>query len=236
MKKLFYSVSFFFLATVAVIAQPTFGIKAGFNFAIWSQNFQVAADEMPVNSRLAPNLGLVVDYPISEGLSLRSGIQYSSKGTAVDLKELLADLPDLKIKGYDRFIVNYLEIPVKGVFAAGPVKVSAGPYFAFGLNGINKWDYEVTYNGGSFTDNGSEKAEFSNERISGNNKWEIKGMDLGIDLGVEYPVGPVSLGLSYSKGFVNMTPSDPQDPSYDPSTEKMTNSVFSFTAIYMLSK
>lgn len=221
-------------------AQVKFGIQGGVNLSQLSQNFADPQDEFETKIRLGLNLGVVAAYPLSDQLSLRSGLIYTSKGTAVDLDEEIGGIQGVSVDGHLRYIVNYLEIPLNVSYNVGPVDLVGGFYFATGVSAKEDFDYTLTAvdgngNGITETDKGSQDIDFNTGEFDpNNNNDELNRFDLGFNLGVEYALSPVTLRLSYAKGFSNMTLNDPEDPDFDKADEKLKNSTLSFGVIYFL--
>ncbi|MGK7390700.1 MAG: porin family protein [Candidatus Cyclobacteriaceae bacterium M2_1C_046] len=211
------------LGVITTKAQIEIGVTAGANIANVSQDFADPQDEIPTDPRLGIKIGVVADYSINDNLSLRSGLVYSSKGFSIDMEELVGGA--VTIDGYNRFIINYLDIPITGVYKLSGFEIMAGPYLAFGLSG--EQDYDLTI--GNDREADSEEIEFTSEVDAGSHpdKIQIRGFDAGIRLGLGYEIGPGVVTLSYSKGFVNLTPDDATEPEFNPEDEKITNCVIS---------
>lgn len=128
MKKLVLTVLFGMIALV------------GFSQVRWDAQFGVNFSNMTKmdDSKALPgfNLGIGMDYSITDMWSFKSGVMFSSKGWKY------------KEDGYkDTYRPVYLEIPLMGAWKTNitdNVKfvVNAGPYLAIGLGGKNKehWD------------------------------------------------------------------------------------------------
>ena len=131
-------------------------------------------------------------------------------------------------------MLNYLSVPITvGYNISDNIDLSAGAYVAFGLSGEDKWDYEIN-DGGLETVQGSEDITFSRDEISGNNSEEVRGLDYGLRISAGYNLNPVQLTLFMENGFANLTPYDPQDPGYDPDTEKVSNFTLGLSIKYIL--
>jgi len=241
-----YLIKFFVITTLITFtlsaqAQVKFGIKAGVNLANISQNYEDSDDEINTKSRLALNLGVTVDYAISEKVSFQSGLSFSGKGFALNLKEPYDGYETEGVKGYSRLALNYLEIPVNVAYKIKDFQIYAGPYLAVGISGKSKYDYSITYDYGSesytFEDEGSydykpvfgevSAADFSDDSEP------FRALDYGLNLGVGYDVGPVVLSLGYSLGLGNITPKY-EGSTADPSDFKFSNRVLNVSVTYFL--
>jgi hypothetical protein len=98
-----------------------FGVKGGVNFS----NFRVDGIK-DNNIKAGLNLGLFLKLPIAEAVAIQPEILYSSKGSKLEYDNFAQG------EGEYRFNMNYLEMPVMGVFAIGDVfNVQVGPYIAY---------------------------------------------------------------------------------------------------------
>lgn len=221
------------------LAQIRYGVQGGLNFSSINQNFADSGDETESNLRIGHNLGLVVEYSLNDVLSIRSGLKLTSKGTAFDLEDGTPN--EINADGYNRIIVNYLELPMNVAYDLGPVRAVGGFYFAAGISAKNKYDYTMSgsFGGTTFseTEKGSDIIDFNTGEFDpDNDNDEINRYDFGVNIGVEYDLAPVTLSLSYAKGFSNLTLNDPEDPDFDKSDFKTTNSTLSIGVIYFLGK
>lgn len=127
MKKIKLSVV---LALMTILAVPVFsqdanvtrfGVKGGVNFS----NFRV--DDIEDNNvKAGLNLGLFLKLPISDAVAIQPELLYSSKGSKLRYNNILQG------EGEYRFNMNYLELPIMGVFHIGEIfNVQVGPYLAY---------------------------------------------------------------------------------------------------------
>lgn len=228
--------------TLSAQAQVKFGIKGGVNLANVSQNYEDSDDEINTKSRLALNLGVTVDYAISEEVSLQSGLLFSGKGFALNLKEPY-DGYEVEgiIKGYNRLALNYIEIPVNVAYKIKDFQIYAGPYLAVGISGENKYDYSLTNTDGVNTYTFSDRGDYTYKPIFGeanaadfsDDSEPFRALDYGLNLGVGYDVGPVVVSLGYSLGLGNITPKY-EGSTADPSDSKLSNRVLNVSVTYFL--
>lgn len=227
-----------FVSSVS-LAQIKFGFEGGLNFSTISQNFADSGDETNVKPRVGYRLGVLVDYSLNDALSFRSGLKLTSKGTATDIQDQAPN--GIDADGYNRIIINYLEMPLNVAYSLGPVRAVGGFYLAAGISAKNKYDFTFSGNFGgttfSETEKGSDIIDFNTGKFDpDNNNEEINRFDFGVNIGVEYDLAPVTLTLSYAKGFSNLTLNDPEDPDFDKADFKTTNSTLSLGVIYFLGK
>jgi len=126
MKKLFAVLVFGLgIATVPAFAQEQnvtrVGVKGGANFS----NFRVD-DVGDNNVKVGLNLGLFAKLPVSNAVAIQPELLYSSKGSKLTYDNFLQG------EGEYRFNLNYLELPVLGVFSLGDhFNIQVGPYVAY---------------------------------------------------------------------------------------------------------
>jgi hypothetical protein len=134
-RKAIWMLAFFLGTGIVVFAQdenPTrIGVKGGLNLS----NFRV--DEVADNNmKVGLNLGLFAKLPVSESFSIQPEILYSSKGSKLKYDNFIQG------EGEYRFNLNYIEVPVLGVFHIGEYfNIHAGPYVAY-LTSSNIKDME----------------------------------------------------------------------------------------------
>lgn len=115
-----------------------FGIKGGVNFS----NFRID-DVEDNNLKAGLNLGLFMKLPISDVVAIQPELLYSSKGSKLKYDNIIQG------KGEYRFNMNYLELPVMGVFHIGDVfNVQVGPYISYLTSAnIKNMDEDLTIQG-----------------------------------------------------------------------------------------
>ena len=131
MKKLTFIAALVFCCSFISYAQyyesytdePTLrlGVKGGLNLS--NLNVRDVASE---SAKLGYNLGLFAKLPVSNTIAIQPEILYSNKGAKLDYTNFAQG------RGEYRFNLNYLELPVLGIFTIGNTfSVHAGPYIAY---------------------------------------------------------------------------------------------------------
>ncbi len=212
-------------------AQMKFGIKAGLNINNISQNFKESDWKFDTKMRLAYTVGAIVDFGLSDALSLQSGLMLSSKGFSYSLEDAWGE----GYEGYDRAIFNYLEVPINFTYKKNDFQIYAGPYLGIGISGKNKWD--VTGDGESDADEYKIKPVFGEvgEGDIGEDEEAFNALDYGLNFGVGYQVGPILINAGYSLGLGNLTPAYEGDDG-DPKDYKISNRVITLSASYFFGK
>ena len=225
----------FIFASTQSFAQIKFGVKAGMNLNDVAFDLKDLDNEAFTKIRLGYVVGGIVDYKINDNISIQSGINYSSKGTSVDIDKAHEVTNS---KGYIRLHFNYLEIPIQANYKFDfGLEVFAGGYLSFGINGKDDFDFEYTYDDGTKIENkGVYKYRFFLGELSHEDYMEINTpplssmrvpynmLDYGLNLGVGYKVWHILFNAQYSFGLGNLQVSSMEIyDSYDPKNPKMSN-------------
>jgi len=208
-------------------SQVKFGLKAGPSITTIAQNYDDSDEEEETLPRILFTLGGVADIGFGDMISLQPGLMVSFKGYGVDVK----DESDGDAKGYDRYTIAFLDVPVNVAFKFGKFQVYAGPYIAFGVWGKNKWDVS----GDGWDESGDSDFKFVIGEVDPDDLDEdetpINMMDYGLGLGVGYKLGPVLLGVGGEIGLANLTPKV-TDWIDDPGDYRTSTRSVSFTATF----
>jgi hypothetical protein len=228
MKKKFLLLSLAALSiSFAAMSQARVGIKAGWNLS----NITTDNDGNTKDSRSLSgfNVGAIVDLPlVPKILSFQPGVFYSTKGTKVDLTTTATT--------NSKFTTNpsYIEIPLNFVakLPVGPnarLFAGAGPYFAFGVAGKNK--YENTIAG--VTTSSSSKIKWDDDTPFNNGDPnqgfdKFKRFDWGGNVQVGAEISNFLIAAQYGIGFAKVRSG--QDNSTD---DKSKNRVFNVSVGYL---
>ncbi len=180
------STSTSFFSTEKADQGVRFGIRAGLNFATMTGDFDESLD-----SRVGYHVGVIADIPLMQSLYVQTGLYFQSKGAKYEesyngesLKETLNPM--------------YLQIPVLASYRynfseATQLQVNFGPYFAFGVGG----EYKVEYDDGS-------SLEEADTDVFGDNGL-LKRFDCGLQVGAGITLGRhYYLGFNYEFGLTDM--------------------------------
>ena len=110
--KIIYILGFLLLAAIPSFSQEQNVTRVGFKGGLNFSNFRVDGIQ-DNNIKAGLNLGLFFKLPVSETVALQPELLYSSKGSKLEY-----DNP-IQGDGEYRFNMNYLELPVMGVFSLG---------------------------------------------------------------------------------------------------------------------
>lgn len=215
----------FLLAGSSVFAQVRVGVKAGFNLADMKYEPKDETNGTPdANSLPSFNAGFIVDVPLIQGLALQPGLMVSGKGSKVAYTTN-------NLGNYTTTINPiYLEVPVNILFKPqiGPgtrLYFGAGPYFAMGIAGKQKFTFEdAPIIGNGYT---SHHLKFGNGSDD-----DLKATDVGANVlaGFEFSNGLI-VGAQYGISFTNNAPDNSNNKS-----KILRNKVLSFSVGYLFGK
>jgi hypothetical protein len=192
-------IAFFSIVFMNVSGQNV-GIKFG---SVWSKanlKYDVAADEPDQQFLILPQLGVIFETPIYNGLFLQTGIMASVNGYRYDSKRMVEDESGnpVEVDSKERPILLYLSLPVDigykfmtgdklGIFGM------VGPVFRY-----------LAYSTHTFKVNGEWDNESTDVEIGGEKKSMFKSFDfaLNIEAGVQYDRWKFS--LYYNPSFSNI--------------------------------
>ncbi|MBO0938078.1 PorT family protein [Fibrella sp. HMF5335] len=227
MKRVYLSIIVCLLATAAQ-AQILFGVQSSFqssNVSISSGAIGGIDPSSFLTSSWGYRIGAMADIPVTDRLSVRPQLLYSTKGYKVDFSSLLGGFGGglggglLGEVAAIRLTTNYLELPVQAMYGfdagSGRVVVGAGPYVAYALSGS--------------VDGVSTPFEAGTPRLDAG---------AALSLGYETSAG-MSISAFYSHGFANTissnpntnAPADPNNPGFTP-TGTVMNRSFGLTLGY----
>ncbi|MBO0949973.1 porin family protein [Fibrella forsythiae] len=181
------TISVFTLLSSAVsFAQVSVGIKGSAQLA--NQKYSSSGISISGDDIVGFQAGLLVNAPLTDQLSLRPQLLYSTKGTKLS-GSLLGGA------GESKTAVNYLELPIQVAYSLeagnGNVVIGAGPYVAYALNGKSSGTF-----GGQTV---SESIDFSASDAP-------KRFDYGLYLSAGYELySGVGLSFYYAPGLANLT-------------------------------
>jgi len=169
----------FALVSIVSYSQISWNAKVGMNMS----NFTGDSD---TDMRVGFNVGVGMEYQFTDMWSIQPSLMISQKGGKSDLGE----------DGTVKYNPMYLEIPVLAAarFAIADnqnIVVKAGPYFAFGIAGKAKYEYEGE----------SEKLDFFGD---GDDQEGAKRFDLGLGVGVAYEIGKFFVSLDGEFGLTKV--------------------------------
>ena len=228
-----FAISALIISSLQVQGQVKFGAKAGLNINSVGYSSKDSDDEEEMrsilNSKAGYHFGAFIDYSFSDALSIRPELLFSSKGYSFDIEKIYGD-GGAEIEGYMRTTFNYLEIPINVAYKINDFQIFAGPYIAFGLGGRDK--SKIEFGGESVEDKTKMKPKFGkvNEDDYEEGVEYFKAFDFGLNLGVGYAFGPISVNAAYSLGLGNVIPK--YEGYEDTDKEKISNRVLSLSVAY----
>lgn len=160
------------------------GPRVGLNISTLSMkegNYSYSPD-----SKVGFNAGVAVEFPIVRSFYVNTGLFYTTKGCKIkdDGDEEKINLGYLSLPLYASYRLNFAE--------QSQLQVNFGPYFAYGVNGKDK-----------YTDSDGDKYE---QDAFGTKEGQagLKRFDCGLGFGLGYTFNRIYLGLEYQLGLTNI--------------------------------
>jgi Outer membrane protein beta-barrel domain len=175
-------------------AQVAFGVKAGLNLS----NMQLSGDDDDdAKAAVGFNAGLIIEAPISEKFTIRTGLEIQKKG----FKSNFSD-STFSLKASVSPI--YAQIPVVFAYTGSSFYVGAGPYLGVGVAGKSKVKSSGLGSGFDFDD--TEKIKFGGK---GDDTFSL--LDYGVRLEGGLKLNQIRLGLSLDVGLANAIAKDARE-------------------------
>lgn len=184
--KIIYILGFLLLAAIPSFSQEQNVTRVGFKGGVNFSNFRVDGIQ-DNNIKAGLNLGLFFKLPVSEAVAIQPELLYSSKGSKLEY-----DNP-IQGDGEYRFNMNYLELPIMGVFSLGDrFNIQAGPYVSYLTSAnIKNMDEDLSIQG-----------------VADLNEDSFKRFDYGLAAGIGYDFNGFIIGARYTYGLNEVGKSD----------------------------
>lgn len=200
------------------LAQTEIAVFAGSQFNRFQEDISDFPEE-DLTPQIRYHFGARVVHQLSENFHLRTSLAFIRKGTSYDYEGSEEVNGDWEfVDGYDRYYIDYLHLPVQLAYSTGNFSFYAGPYAGIALRARNKYDVDFRVSD-IFGDNriqnfsGDEKIKpifrkVKEEDYEDNEAGFIRGLDLGMDLGLSYRLGKFELSVFYIQGLRNIAPKE----------------------------
>ena len=184
MKKLFLTTFILSILAVSVNAQYL-GIKGGLNLS----NLHLDNVDSE-NMRVGYHFGAYFNLPISDAFAFQPEVLYSTKGSKAEYDYDFGIFGN--IKGNTQIKLDYIDIPLLGVFRVGDnFELHVGPYVGFLANSSYKFEGTV--------DSGGDKDLDSDS---------FKNLDYGLVGGFAINIQALQIGARYNYGLQKVQDSD----------------------------
>jgi len=218
--------------SLGAMSQVRVGVKGGLNLA----NISVDNDGSVDENRTLPayHIGVIADMPLIQNiLSFQPGVFYSSKGSKLESGD--KDNPSVT-NPYSKYTTKpqYIEIPLNfvGKLPVGTntrLFAGIGPYFAFGVAGKNKYEF----NNGLVNTSGDASIEWDDDTPFNNDDpnqgWnKYKRFDWGGNVMVGAEISHFLVSAQYGMGFNKIN-----SGADDSSSNKSKHRVFSVSAGFL---
>ncbi len=210
MKKLILSIALIAITTLGAIAQVSFGIQVGPNFAMgkYSADFSGYPVTLTNDPKVGVFGGFLAEIPFGEKIAFRPELNFIQKGSKSGFSLAGFGSPESKIT------LNYIEIPLNVVYklpaGSGNFFFGLGPSLAFGLSGKDK---RTDPNDPTDPDNnGTFDIKFDGKKSDditdpNDNNIHLKRFDVGANIiaGYKLPMG-VFFRVAYTHGLMDVDP------------------------------
>ena len=213
------------------------GGRLGLNMASIQHYISQFDDDKILNGQfISFHSGIVTNITIGNTFSIQPEFLFSKKGHDLSLAW---DTTDYSQDGYQRIVMNYLEVPVllKASFGPSEVRffVNTGPYWGLWMGGKNKYKLSVVESGKE-TSNVKENTSIDFEKDWEGSGFEANKQDFGWALGggFAYQTGPGALLIDfrYTLGFRDIQNWIAETPVPD-TYKEMRHRVFSISFAYI---
>lgn len=186
----------FALVSIVSFSQISWNAKVGMNMS----NLTDVDDS---SMKIGYNVGVGMEYQISDMWSIQPSLMLTTKGAKTDLS---VSESGYSVKTEETYNPMYLELPIMAAarFAVSDnmnIVVSAGPYLAYGIGGKYKNEVSASYQGE--TESVTEKSD-----IFGKDGLDAKRFDFGLGVGVALEINKFFVGLNGEFGLTKLTDGD----------------------------
>ena len=191
------------------------------------------------------HIGITMDIPFSEKLSLQPSVLYSTKGNKYNYSYSQNSLSFVSsFETSQEIKLSYLEIPIhlKLSFPVGKFKIfgAFGPYIAFGVAGSINFENSSNYNGNSYSYKNESDVNWGSPTSTNSNGFDItpnrdqtylKRLDYGMGYGLGFEVSSLQIMASYNEGLLNIYSIDDNLPN-----NSVKNNVIRISVAYFIGK
>jgi hypothetical protein len=197
------------MITFSASAQFSVGVKGGLNLAT------LGGDGESPDMRASFHVGGYLNFPLSDNLSIQPELLYNSVGAKNSESDSYEeDGFEITEKVDVVFKLNYVSIPLMMKYSFGAINLQAGPQLSILAKAKSKIEYEIVVDG-DLEESGSVEDDVD----------DIKGFDVGLNVGLGADVGKLNATVRYSLGLANIN---------DDSDFKTTNNVIQISVGYKI--
>ncbi|MCF8370587.1 MAG: PorT family protein [Bacteroidales bacterium] len=214
------------------------GPRTGFNMASlthFSEQDKYSENYIQNGQLLSYHAGVVTNVSITRQFSVQAEFLYSKKGHRLNYQE---DTIELNIDGYEKYILNYVEVPVLLKLSFGPDEVrgfvNAGPYWGKWLGGKTKTKIDYIIAGESSEVDETHEIDFDADYLDTDFQANQSDFGLIIGGGFMYEAGPGNLLIDFRYTMSLRDINDWKDSSLKPEGySELKNRVFSISFGYL---
>lgn len=219
------------LFSIPAYSQIEVGVKAGMNLNDIYKDYTKGKYFVPKKS-LGFHVGATFNYDFNKSLGIKSSLLYTSKGYGINLNKMKGE-ETKKIKGYNKVIFNYIEMPLNITYKLYNFRFYGGPFVALGVGGNHYYNYAHYTNDGKRTSFRGSK-ELTPVFKGTSSKNEFKAFDYGFNVNLGYRINRILFNAGYSFGLKNTTAKN--EIFSNPKNFIIKNRTFTFSVSYFLIK
>lgn len=187
-----------------------FGVKAGMNLS------NLSGDTENPQSKIGYQIGITLDYKLTDNFFLHSGVDYTNKGYKEKAETITEVEEGMEITVSNARLTidaNYLQLPIHIGYVAyrsnsTNIYFTTGPYIAFGVGGKTK----IT--GLASIPEYDLRNEFFSTKVNTFRKGMLKDLDLGFGAGIGVEYNKLDFKIGYDFGLINIySPLENEDQS-----------------------
>jgi len=188
--------------------KPTFGIKAGVNFASVSVTQQGSSANYGSGTLTSFSAGAFADLPIGTNFSIQPGLYYSGKGYNVKANFNLGE--DFNVSAEETVKLSYIQLPLPLLYnasnSAGKFFFGAGPYAAAAIKAKGKASGVIDIDLGEEQMSGSDEDE---QDLTIGKNGDVKRLDYGVTGLVGFRLNNgLLISANYDLGLANIYNTD----------------------------
>ena len=172
-------------------------------------------EEGDPKAKIGLTFGAAFNFEINDVFSLQPELTFIQKGfrTETSAREDLGNGDFFAESSKDKFIINYIEVPVLGKATFGSSTkfyFTFGPSLGLGIGGKYKYDYTGSYSYQGITDSESESGsidiKFGDEPENSEEIYIEKRVDIGLQVGAGLIImDKINLDLRYGLGLTSLS-------------------------------
>ncbi len=167
-------------------AQNNIALKGGLNMA--TMPFKTSGIKVENKNKFLFHIGAMSEISLNNEFSLQPGVFLSTKGTEYRKSMGTGYINNYEIVDYSPI---YIDIPINAIYKTNLISnklfFTIGPYFSYGIGGKNIFGHSIKFG-------------------KGEEYYDLKPFDFGINFGTGLKIQNIQISLQYSLGLRNIAP------------------------------